>query len=35
MYETVHKQNAELMAKNAKERTLEEKMKQLMKNHEQ
>jgi len=31
--ETIQKLNAELMAKNAKEKTLEEKVEQLLKNH--
>ena len=35
MCETIQKLNVELMAKDAKERTLEEKMKHLIKNHEQ
>jgi len=35
MCETIQKLNVEHMAKDAKERTLEEKNEQLMKNHEQ
>jgi len=35
MCETIQKLNAELLAKDAKKRTLEEKMKHLMKNHKQ
>ena len=35
MHETIQKLNVELMVKDAKERTLEEKMEHLMKNHEQ
>jgi len=33
MCETIHKLNAELMTKNAKEKTLEEKVEHLLKNH--
>jgi len=34
MCETIQKLNVELMEKDVKERTLEEKMEHLMKNHE-